>query len=81
MASKLSEDIREKRRIMREIYGGMMTLEDVRTELGYGSPRSARKWIRECGLDGTRVSTGARVSVRYETDLVAKKIVEGRGMV
>lgn len=71
---KLYTDIAEKRKLLREIYGGMMTLTDVARELG--RDRSvARAWVRELGL-GTQI--GKRVY--YETDEIAKAIVQGRGM-
>ncbi len=68
--------IAEKRRILRDEYGGMMTLVQLTHELGYSSPKSARSWVREHALEG--VMTGK--SVRYETDEVAKAIVNARGM-
>ena len=74
MPGKLYTDIAEKRKLLREIYGGMMTLTDVARELG--RDRSvARVWVRELGL-GTQI--GKRVY--YETDEIAKAIVNGRGM-
>lgn len=70
----LYADIAEKRKLLREIYGGMMTLTDVARELG--RDRSvARAWVRSLGL-GTQI--GKRVY--YETDEIAKAIVNGRGM-
>ncbi len=74
---KFYADVREKREIMRDIYGGMMTVPDLKRELGYGSKTSVRGWLAEAGVEAVRV--GRRV--RYETDQVARAIVERRGMV
>lgn len=74
MAAKIYTDIAEKRKIMRDIYGGMMTLTDVARELSVNRG-VARAWVRGLGL-GTQI--GKRVY--YETDEIAKAIVQGRGM-
>lgn len=74
MAGNLYANIVEKRKIMRELYGGMMTLTDVAKELGT-TRDVARAWVRGLGL-GTQI--GKRV--RYETDEIAKAIVQARGM-
>lgn len=74
MGNKLYTDVAEKRKLLREIYGGMMTLTDVAKELSVGR-EVARAWVRELGL-GSQI--GRRV--RYETDEIAKAIVLGRGM-
>ena len=75
MPAKLYTDIAEKRKLLRELYGGMMTLTDVAKELGNRDRSVARAWVRELGL-GTQI--GKRVY--YETDEIAKAIVQGRGM-
>lgn len=74
MAAKIYTDIAEKRKIMRDIYGGMMTLTDVARELSVNRD-VARAWVRSLGL-------GAQIGKRvyYETDEVAKAIVQARGM-
>lgn len=74
MPGKLYNDIAEKRKILRELYSGMMTLTDVAKELGVKRD-VARAWVRSLGL-GTQI--GKRVY--YETDEIAKAIVLGRGM-
>lgn len=66
--------IREKRNILRKIYGGMMTLADLAQELGMNRD-GAKAWAAEKCI-GNRV--GRRV--KYETDEVAKHIVLLRGM-
>lgn len=74
MAGNLYANIAEKRKIMRDLYGGMMTLTDVAKELS-SNRDVARAWVRSLGLG---VQVGKRV--RYETDEVAKAIVQARGM-
>lgn len=74
MAGTIYTNIAEKRKILRELYGGMMTLADVARELGR-TREVARTWVRSLGL-GTQI--GKRVY--YETDEIAKAIVQGRGM-
>lgn len=68
--------VREKREILRGIYGGMMTLADLTKELGYTSPKSALKWVESVEIEGTKIGR----SVRYDTDMVARRLVDGRGM-
>ena len=73
MSPKYYKEVNEKRKILREIYGGMMTLKQLSRELA----GPARKWVQEHALQGVRLGK----SVRYETDQVARVIVDGRGMV
>ncbi len=70
----LQKDIREKRNIMRELYGGMMSLRELSREVGLNH-KDAKAWAAERGIG---VLTGKRV--KYETDQVAKLIVLARGM-
>lgn len=77
MSPAYYKDVNEKRKILRDIYGGMMTLRQLSKELSYGSDNSTRKWVREHALEGVKMGK----SVRYETDQVAKIIVDGRGMI
>lgn len=69
--------VREKRQILRDIYGGMMSIADLTKELGYSSPKSARAWLTTVNVEAVKIGRG----IRYETDQVAKAIVDGRGMV
>lgn len=69
--------IKEKRQILRDIYGGMMSITDLTKELGYNSPKSVRSWLATVDVEAVKVGRG----IRYETDQVAKAIVNGRGMV
>ena len=76
MSSHYNE-IKEKRQILRDIYGGMMTIADLTKELGYSCRKSARAWLATVDVEAVKVGR----SLRYETDQVAKAIVDGRGMV
>ena len=69
-ASKHYQEIKEKRNILRDRYGGMMT------ELDYKSPKSARRAIEEMGIVPTLIGR----MKKYDTDLVAKVLVDRRGM-
>lgn len=76
MADHHANEIQQKRRTLRGLYGGMMSLEQLKEELGYRSPKSARAWLAEVGLAGTRIGK----SIKYDTDQVAKILVDARGM-
>lgn len=65
--------IREKRTILRDAYGGMMSLSDLSKELGMNSA-GAKAWAAEQGVG---VQIGRRV--KFETDQIAKIIVQRRG--
>jgi hypothetical protein len=68
--------IREKRTILRREYGGMMSVTDLTHELGYASRQSTSAWIKMTGILGTKIGR----SVKYDTDCVAKILVDARGM-
>lgn len=68
--------VKEKRDILRELYGGMMTVADLTIELGYKDRKSTKEWITQVALPGTMV--GSRI--RYDTDLVARTLVDARGI-
>lgn len=72
----LYREIDKKRKILRDLYGGMMTLKDLREELGYKTNDSAAKAIKALGIEPTQIGA----MKRYETDMVAKRLVELRGM-
>lgn len=76
MASAIHNEIAEKRRTMRAIYGGMMNLADLTRELGLKDKRVAKAWALQNGI-GNQVGR----FIKYDTDTVAKTIVLGRGMV
>lgn len=73
--SALHTEIREKRNILREIYGGMMSMADLGRELGM-NPDDARNWATDLGIC---VQIGKRI--KADTDMVAKTLVQKRGMV
>lgn len=76
MAAAIYNEIAEKRRTMRSIYGGMMSLTDLTRELGLKDRRAAKAWAVQNGI-GNQVGR----QIRFDTDCVAKIIVMGRGMV
>lgn len=76
MAAAIYNEIAEKRRTLRGIYGGMMSLTDLTRELGLKDRRAAKAWAVENGI-GNQVGR----HIRFDTDCVAKIIVMGRGMV
>lgn len=73
--SQLGKQIAEKRRVLRELYGGMMTLTDLSRELGYKRPDGAANWVKMVGLEAVMVSPKRK---SYETDRVAAEIVRRR---
>lgn len=70
------QEIREKRTILRDLYGGMMSLKDLSRELGTGSKDATRNAVKDMGLPATQVGR----MKKYDTDEVAKRLVERRGM-
>ena len=76
MSPAHSQEIKEKIKVLRADYGGMMNIEQLRQELGL-CRNSVYAWVREHALEGVKVG---RV-IKYETDQVARVIVDGRGMV
>ena len=76
--SVLNRAIAEKRRLMYERYGGIMSPTDVAKELGYfPKPSVGDRWAEEHEIPAVRLGPRKR---GYETDLVAKAIVHRRGM-
>lgn len=70
------QEIKEKRDILRARYGGMMSFKDLGEELGVKRVGTETA-IREMEIPATRVGR----QLRYDTDVVARKLVERRGMV
>ena len=54
----------------------MMTVADLTVELGYKNRKYTKEWITQVALPGTMV--GSRI--RYDTDLVARTLVDARGI-
>ena len=73
--SALGREVAEKRRLMYERHGGVMSPTDVAREAGYFA-RAVNG--EEHGIPAIRMGPRKR---GYETDLVAKAIVQSRGMV
>lgn len=78
--AQLYREIAQKEECLRNQYGGgMMSFKDVGAELGFSvhSVRSIQKAIEELGIPAIKIG---RNQPKYETHLVAKAIVERRGM-
>ena len=75
-STALANQIREKRNILRDRYGGMMERKDLMIELGYKTEKSAVRAAQEMGILPTRVGK----SKKYDTDTVARRLIELRGM-
>ena len=75
-ARSLASEIKEKRNILRERYGGMINLNDLMEEFGCKSKTTARATVIELGIPATKVGR----SKKYDTDIVARRLVELRGM-
>ena len=72
--SILGKQIAEKRRILRELYGGVMTPAQLDRELGR-SKGGGTAWARMVGVEAIPLSPRRR---GYETDLVAEAMVRRR---
>lgn len=70
------QDVYKKRDEMYSRYGGLMTLADVKKELGVKDNRTAKKHIEELGIEPIKLGQ----SIKYETSMLAKAIVNRRGM-
>ena len=76
--TELNRAIAEKRRLLYERHGGIMSPSDVAREVGYyPKPSTGDRWAQEHDVPAVRLGPRKR---GYETDLVAKAIVQGRGM-
>ena len=77
--SALGREVAEKRRLMYERHGGIMSPTDVAREAGYFARAvNGDRWAVEHGIPAIRMGARKR---GYETDLVAKAIVQSRGMI
>lgn len=77
MSPLFYQEVKKKTDLLRSDYGGMMSVKDLMHELGFGSHHTVNNWIRDNGVEGVKVGR----SVKYETDQVARVIVNARGMV
>ena len=75
----LGVEIAQKRRLMFERHGGIMSPVDLAREVGYyPKPSNGDRWAKEHNIPAIRMGPRKR---GYETDLVAKAIVQSRWMV
>lgn len=70
------DEIREKRKILRSLYGGSMTNRQLMDELGIKSKDTLRRAVQEMRIPVTVVSGRNR----YDTDEVARRLVQLRNM-
>lgn len=76
--SAIGKEIAEKRRWLHERYGGIMSPTDLARELGYyPKPQDGDRWAQEHEIPAVRLGPRKR---GYEIDLVAKAIVQSRGI-
>ena len=76
--SALAREIGEKRRLLYQRHRGIMSPTDVAREAGYyPKPANGDRWAEEHEIPAIRMGPRKR---GYETDLVAKAIVQSRGM-
>lgn len=69
--------VNEKKRFLRDYYGGLMTMKQVMKELGYGDKRNAKMWLEAHGVYGVTMN-GSRL--KYDVDQLAQAIVDARGV-
>lgn len=75
--SLLGKKIAEKRKLLRDLYGGVMTPSQLDRELGR-SKGGGTAWARMMGVEAIPLSDSRR---GYETDLVAEAMVRRRAAV
>ena len=63
--------VKEKRDILRELYGGMMTVADLTVELGYKNRKYTKEWIAQVALPGGEEIDVAALPVQVLRDEVA----------
>lgn len=73
----VAAEVAEKRSALRSIHGGLMNRPALARELGFKDIRPAQRWAADHDIPPIRRGK----SIVYETDLVARAIVMGRGMV
>lgn len=74
----LAREIGEKRRLLYQRHGGIMSPTDVAREAGYyPKPRNGDRWAEAHGVPAIQMGPRKR---GYETDLLARAIVQSRGM-
>ena len=70
------DEIREKRKILRGLYGGSMNNHQLMKELGIKSRDTLRRAVRDMSIPVTVVAGRNR----YDTDEVARRLVQLRNM-
>lgn len=70
--TKYQTEIQEKRRFLRQEYGGLMSLKDLARELGLKDTRAAKRWATENELRSIPVPKKGGDGVKFDTDHLAK---------
>jgi hypothetical protein len=66
-------EVVEKRRFLRQEYGGLMSLKNLAHELGLRDARAAKRWAYTHKVRAVRMpKQGGQECVKYDTDHVAK---------
>ena len=55
MSPAFYREVEKKTKLLREDYGGMMSIKDLMRELGFGSHHTVKNWVRENGVEGVRI--------------------------
>ena len=71
--TRQQQDVVDKRRFLRQEYGGLMTLKQLAHELGLRDTRAAKQWASNHGLRYLRMQKqGGQTAPRFDTDHLAK---------
>lgn len=63
----------QKRRIMRQEYGGLMSLKDLAHELGFRDTRAAKQWAVSHKVRAVQMpKQGGQMCHKFDTDHVAQ---------
>ncbi len=71
--TRAQQEVVDKRRFLRQEYGGLMSLRQLAHELGLKDTRAAKRWAIERGLRYVEMPTqGGQTAPRFDTDNLAK---------
>lgn len=74
--TRQQQDVVDKRRWLRQEYGGLMSLKQLTRELGLKDSRAAKQWAVRHSLRYVRMpSQGGLSAPRFDTDHFAKLIM------
>ena len=70
------KEIVDKRRSLRQEYGGLMSARNLAHELGLRDPRAAKRWAIDHKIRAIEIpAQGGQISVKYDSDHVAKVLL------